>query len=324
MNQQEHVEMLIEKSKSQRKKADTIQYAYEKYFKSGLDSDFSILISSLDSYCISWVRKQLWKTGCYSEENEFSAMQEGRLATWKVVLEDKTTNTIRDDFAYYAFGVYKHKVLDEIRKISSARKKAETVSINDTIGSSELTFEDKIPPVQFGEEDAKEEQRILFERIFFIYCKSFLESSTFPPRCLALYYARVLPHMLGAIPDGKATSAKWAYDRIGRRKVEQLKSDSESYIQKEVDRSLRWCREFVQQLCDEVSINGKSIILKELVFIDGYSKEKIEDWADYMHRACTKKSMEIILKDTCLLELAKEYISQSDTLYKLIGRGQAR
>lgn len=324
MNQQEHIEFLIEKSDLQKKKADTIQSAYEKYFNSGLDTDFTALISSVDSYCISWVRKQLWKTGCFSEENEFSAMQEGRLATWKVVLEDKSSNTIRSDFAFYAFGVYKHKVLDEIRKISSARKKTDTVSISETVGNSEQTYEDKIPPVQFGEEKAKEDQRLLFEKIFYIYCEAFLRSPTFPPRCLALYYARVLPHMLGAIPDGKATSAKWAYEHMGKRKVKQLKEDSESFIQQEVDRSLRWCREFVQQLLDEVLINGKRLLLQEVVFIDGYSKEKIEDWADYMHKACTKKSMESILKDDSLLELAKEYISHNDTLYKLIGRGKAK
>lgn len=97
MDQREHIEELLLKSDRQKMKSSAIQHAYEKYYASGSDRDFENLIAELDSYCISWVRKQLWKTGCYSDENEHTAMQEGRIAAWKVIEEDKKVEILRSD-----------------------------------------------------------------------------------------------------------------------------------------------------------------------------------------------------------------------------------
>lgn len=198
------------------------------------------------------------------------------------------------------------------------------MSLSDPIGDSGQTYEERIAPIQFDDETARDERRKLYEKIFLIYCQSFLESATFPPRCLALYYARVLPHLLGAIPDSKATSAKWAFEYIGNRTVGELKDDSEIYLSNNVEQSLKWGDKFVRQLLAEINENGVSVRLKDIAYTASYDKGKIEDWADYMHKASTKAAMHVLLKDAELLELAKEYISRSDTLYKFIERGNSR
>ena len=52
-----------------------------------------------------------------------------------------------------------------------------------------------------------------------------------------------------------------------------------------------------------------------------YDKGKIEDWADYMHKVAAKTFMYMLLEDAELLELAEEYITHDDTLYRYIRKG---
>ena len=59
MGQRDWVNNLLLKSEARKRQSEAIQAAYEKYYASRSDADFGILIKELDSYCISWVRKQL-------------------------------------------------------------------------------------------------------------------------------------------------------------------------------------------------------------------------------------------------------------------------
>ena len=143
MEQKKYINNLLDKASSQ-KKSESVQRAYENYINSGSNAEMELIISELDEYCVAWVRRQLWKTGCYSDENEHTAMQESRLAAWKVIEQDKKEKTVRQDFTYYTFGVYKHKVLDEIWKFSTARKQYETVSLDQPIDDSGHAYAEKI------------------------------------------------------------------------------------------------------------------------------------------------------------------------------------
>lgn len=143
MGQREYMEGLLSRSDARKRQADAIQAAYEKYYASGLEKDFEALIQGLDDYCISWVRKQLWKTGCYSDENKHAAMQESRIAMWKLMEEDRKASVCRQKFAYYAFGIYKHKTLDEIRKFFVNRIGENPVSLQEPMDDSGRTYEEK-------------------------------------------------------------------------------------------------------------------------------------------------------------------------------------
>ncbi|MBR5800860.1 MAG: hypothetical protein IKY23_12460 [Lachnospiraceae bacterium] len=318
MNQKKHIDEIIRRADLQKVRSERIQMLYEKYVNYGLETDFEMLLTELDSYCIPWVRKQLWKTGCFSDENENTALQESRLAAWQIIEKDRKSATCRGDFAYYVFGVYKHKVMNEIRKFSSHRNKVDIHSFFEVIGDNNQALGEKIPAKPVDYDRCMEEQRALYERIFITYCRVFMESATFPPRILALYYARVLPHLKEEIPDTKATSAKWAYEYMGKSTIDELRFDSENYLCHYVDNSLHWCDAFILQLSEEVTEGGITDILKNLVYTEVYSKGKIEDWADYMHKASIKGAMEKIVRDCELLEMGKEYINKSDTLYKFL------
>lgn len=322
MGQKEYITKLLERSEEKKKKSLVIQEIYERYIVQEKEYDFETLLKEIDLYCISWVRKQLWKTGCYSEDTEHTAMQESRFAVWKIIEENRKAKTPRDNFAYYAFGIYKHKVIDEIRKFETNRKKYDIYSLNEPVGDSGKTIEDKIQSVQFDDYIKRTEQRRLYSKIFVMYCQSFLESTTFPPRSLALFYARVLPHLEGAIPETKGASAKWAYEHMGNRDINSLKEDSEKYLQVNIDRKLCWCDGFACKLSETVTKNGKDEVLGKIVYTATYNKGKIEDWADNMHKVTTKKTMMLVVNDAELMELAEEYISNDDALYKLLERGK--
>lgn len=324
MEQKKHIEGLLEQSVLRKERSKKIQKAYEDYMRNGSTEDFEFVIKELDEYCIKWVQRQLWKTGCYSDENEHTAMQESRMAVWKVIEEDRKHNHVRSNFTYYAFGVYKHKVIDEIRDFSTARKRMNVVSLNEPVGDSNKTYADRIEAANVEKEVEKTEKQQLFEQLFILYCKAFTESSAYPPRNLALYYARVLPHLLYAIPDSKATSAKWAFEYMKGRSIYFLKDDSEDYLQKNVNKTLMWCKDFCEQLdCFTGDVNNAKR-LGDVIYTLSFEKNKIEDWAEYMHKVSTKAAMLMILNDHELLEAAKEYISNDNTLYKLVKGGRSR
>lgn len=336
MGQREYIEKLISKSDASKRRSDVIQAAYEKYDASGLEKDFEVLIKELDAYCISWVRKKLWKTGCYSDENEHSVMQESRIAVWKWMKKERKEPACHQKFAYYAFGIYKKKTLDEIRKFFAGRPGTDPISLQEAKDGSEQTCEEKMGSMEFDDGVARDRQRQVYERLFLLYCRSFLESADFPPGLLALYYARVLPNLLEKIPNSKMTSVKWAYEYMEDRTIGWLKADSEGYLYAEVDKTLKWGEEFCRQLQEKIELDQKAevdkkreadkkpMVLKDVVYTEIYNKRKIEYWADCMHKAVAKTFVYRISEEAELLELAEEYMTHDEMFYKLFGKGDAR
>lgn len=324
MEQKDYINSLLSKASFQKEKADCIQKIYENYIKNGSKAGIEILIKEIDEYCVAWVRRQLWKTGCYSDENEHTSMQESRLAAWKVVEQDRQDRRVRKDFAYYVFGVYKHKVLDEIRKILSSRKHYDMVSFDEPIDDSGHIYADRISPVTFEDEFDEKEKRKLYKQIFILYCRAFTESPAFPPRSLALYYARVLPHLLTAIPDNKASSAKWAFEYMSDMTLFNLKDDSERYLQANVNKNLAWCSAFLNQIKNIEEKIDKSKCLGDVIYTQHFSKGKIEDWAEYMHKVCIKATMAMLIDNETLLEAARSYLFMTNAFYKFDKGGHSR
>ena len=100
----EHIDLLIKESDKRRELVDKIQNTYEKYRQSMNESVFEELLRLLEreDFCKKWIRTQLWRTGCYSEDNEHDVLQNSRIAIWQSILNGK----VADNFAYYAFGIY--------------------------------------------------------------------------------------------------------------------------------------------------------------------------------------------------------------------------
>lgn len=317
MEQASHIELLKKRSADREKKAIHIQKQYLLYLEERAEFAFDELILLLDEYCIPWVRKQLWNTGFCSDEVEDIALQDARMAVFEAMRGTTDSDQVRENFAYYAFGIYKNKTQDAIRKELNRRNNLPTVSTEEPVGESGKKIEDILPPV-LSNDGEKDEQRKVYDGVFRIYCAAFLTSKAFPPRGIALYYARVLPHLLYAIPESKATSAKWAFKRMESQSIDGLKRDSEHSLQCNVDSGLAWGTEFIRQLNDELSISGRAVRLGDVIYTEVYDKAKIEDWAESMHKATIKAAIALLTEDRELFNLAKEYATDNNVLNRFM------
>ena len=321
MKQSEHVDCLMKLSRKRSEQVESIQAMYGTYLSSDSDKDFEKLILLLDAYCVPWVRKKLWMAGCFSDENEHTALQEARISVWETILKNRAAGVKKDTFAYFAFKLYQNKTYDVIRRVLGMRKKLDTCSMEEIIGDGEKTIAETIQ-----EQDSKymDEMEQMYDKLFRFYCESFLTSKAFPPRILALYYARVLPHLLNSIPESKAASAKWAFERMGDSTMWELKEDSEKELQKNVWADLRWCEEFICQMNEESDIGGTRGILKNMVYTAVYTKGKVEDWADSMHKTTVKAVMHRLPENKELYSQLVDHISQRDILGCFIKGGKGK
>ncbi len=315
MEREEHIGGLIRKSEIKEKQHSEIQDAYEAYFRNGSDADFEALIHVLDDCCKSYVRTKLKMSGCYSYETEQDIMQESRIGVWKLLEKERSGKSISKNFASYAFVIYKNKTLDEIRKCFGSKKKMPAVSLSETIGQDGVEIGDTIPGKKDMDPVDLAEQRELFRTIFLYYCRSFLETKNFPASPLALYYARVMPHLIDMVSENIATSAKWAFGYIGEMKIDEMKTESESFLADHVEKTLRWGEEFVRQMDDLIDVNGDKVRVRDIVYTQNYDQRKIADWSEYMHKNCVKNSYRMIMADKRILGLAVEYISHRDALF---------
>lgn len=310
MDQNEHIEAQKEASSKWARLEKQITHCCEAYLKEGDLDSFSALSKAVNEYC----RGVVW-TILQKSEDVDDAMQIGQIAVLEA-LENKTIGS--DGLAYFARCVYKNKALDMARKNARERKKMWSIDQQPEDGDGDRQSID-IPgggdPGTTMEDDLK---RRLCDALVKKYCLALTASTAYPPRSLALYYGRLLPHILQVdynektIPDSKATSATWAYERMEGRTIGALGEDSERGLQAMVEASLHWCSAFYEQLEKPVVTPDKTMPLKEAVYTDLYGKEKIEDWADYMHKAVLKDAARTVLAEPEMVRLMREYIQERD------------
>lgn len=317
MEQSAHIESLIRESHRREEQINRIQELYKICVEDFSQQAFTELIQLEERFTLPWVRRHLWSSGCYNDENEHEAMQESRLAVWNLISNADVRNDAIDNFAYYAFAIYKRRTADIIRKEWRKRKRLDLLPIDEMTNGAEGGGAGTIPPTyeDFGEKDLK---RKVYAGVFRVYCISMLNSKAFPPRCLALCYARILPHLASEIPDTKAASAKWAYERMAQLSVWMLTQASEKTLKASVDKELAWGPRYIAQLDDEVIEKGNRIRLRDVIYTSVYDKDKIEDWAESMHKATLKEACRTLQEDQELMGHVKEYASTERVLRKVV------
>lgn len=337
MTQEEHISVL-----QQHKKKDAVSVAmeinknYEKYVQGDEDS-LDDIINALDKKYRPMVAHQLYVSGCYDDENEHSAMQEARMAVWTLIQKSRKEQKVEPSFADICKGIYYHKAMDVVRSILTNKKHfgggmtsidIELPSENGIIGN--LIADPKHGgnrPEQIIEDDKK---RSFFDAAFEMYCKALTDSEAEPPRCLALYYARLLPHILQicfsveTIPDSKAASPKWAIDKMGKRTIGVLGTESETQLKNYVSRKLMWCESFQKQLEETVSTLVGMQVMKDIIFTTQYDEKQIGHMTDYMHKVVAKDWLRLMKQDSKMIEDAIEYASGADKLSKALKGGLGR
>lgn len=314
------------------------QKLYEQYHATNDENLFTQLIAITDVVYGKRTRNLLKQNGCYSDESEHTAMQEARIAIWECIRKCRENGQRDPDFIRYCKGIYYHKAMDVVRKQNTYRHR-----FSDEIGQAPVSLDASLPEggKSLGDtiEDTKnspeislslEEQRWVFNSLFLLYCQTLVTAKAEPPRELALYYARILPHVLHinheieTIPEEKMASAKWAYEHMKGHTMRALGEKSEHEMQELINQTLKWKETFWQQLEQMVCINTEKIFLKDVIYTDVYNKGKIEDWSESMHKTIVKEAYKFAMNDPKLVELATEYISDRDKIYCLIKGGRDR
>ena len=328
------------------------QKLYERYFVSNDDADFEKMITVLDSIYKNRVKTELKKKDCYDEENCQDAMQEARQGIWSLIKKQREAGEIQEIFCQYCSGIYIHKAVDiAMKKISYEQKlkevkrkgkkgkedqngQMEVIFLDNNLPDSDATYaEIAADPNKKNRAESKtfaEESSNIFGTYFRKYCQAMTNAKAEPPRALALYYARILPHVLHiidgteTIPDSMGASATWAFEYMQKKTMEILGKQSEEEMQKSIYGSLQWSENFWNQMELEIYINLEKKRLKDVVYTEVYDKGKIEDWSESMHETVTKLAYREIKKDKRLENWAVDYIVERDKTYKLFKGGSKK
>jgi DNA-directed RNA polymerase specialized sigma24 family protein len=323
VDQKSVIECQLKESNKRKKQKERIESLYETYISHGNESDFDELLKEMNAYCKPWVSAKLSEYKWLPNDTLSAVMQEGGCALWKIVNKDRQAFVQREKFVAYMFKIYKNKTHDEIRKALNEKKNYNVIYVDEPIGDDKKTLADSLSSKQIGEEIEREESRLFYDKMFILYCKALVTSTAFPPRCLALYYASILPHFTEAIKDSKTISAKWAYEKMGSRTIRELTTDSETTLCS-IDSSLHWCEDFIQKLSEKITEKGITGLLGNMVYTTLYDKGKIEDWADTMRKATLKAAMNMIAKDGELSKLAKEHTEHMYRVRKMVEGGKRK
>ena len=175
-----------------------------------------------------------------------------------------------------------------------------------------------------------EESRNIFGIYLQKYCQAMTNAKAEPPRALALYYARILPHVLyimygiETIPDSKGASAAWAFEHMQEKTMEILGEQSEEEMQEWLYDSLRWSENFWNQMDLEIYVNSERKLLKDVVYTEVYDQRRIDDWSESMHKTVTELAHREIKKDKRLANWAVDHIVESDKTYNLFKGGRKK
>lgn len=337
LSQEEHISMLQQcRKENVHKAAERINKMYLAYMQ-GDDSVFSELIEAIDKMYIGMVRRKLRVAGCYDEENEHVAMQESRLAVWMYIQKCRREDMEEISFASYCKGIYYHKVQDVIRSVLTTKSHFgdQVYSMDNEVPSGNSTIGDFVadprnkgnrPDIEFE----TGEKRVLFHKLYTIYCQALMESDAVPPRSLALYYARILPHILhidyniDTIPDMKVSSPKWARERMENKTIGKLGTESESELKQYIDPDLHWCDSFYCQLEERTNSSAGFIALKDVIYTKEYDEKKIGHWTDYMHKIISEEWLRRVMRDSELKGMTIEYTEGMHKLSKLTRGGVDR
>ena len=336
-NQEEHISSL-----QQHKKKDVASVTMEinKNYEKFVQGDSNLLddiINALDKKYRALVAHQLYIAGCYDDENEHTAMQEARMAVWIALQKARTEHKIDPSFSDICKGIYYHKVMDVVRNVLTKNKHfgGGIASLDKELPSENGTVETMIEdPIDEGNRPEvvleKAERREFFNDAFELYCKALTDSDAEPPRCLALYYARVLPHVLQiffsveTIPDAKAASPKWAMERMGKRDIGTLGTESEIQLRNYVSPKLSWSDAFQRQLNEKITTSIGVQIMRYVVFLDQYDEKQIGHMSDYMHKIVAKDWLRLMKQNSKMIENAIEYTNGSDKISNALRGGIGR
>ncbi|MDO4294576.1 MAG: hypothetical protein Q4D90_00255 [bacterium] len=311
-------------------KFEKVQEIYEEYYFSNDERLFIQLVELTDSIYASLVRRLLKQNKCYDEDSKHTVKQEVHLAIWKKICKSREDGKLDVEFSRYCKGIYHHKAIDVVRSRKSIvdKDKGELIFLDAILPDGNRSYADIVEDKRFDLERTAyiEDINKVFEQLFLLYCRTLVSSNTEPQRKLAIFYARILPHVLHinheikTIAEGKMASAKWAFDYMKDKTIKVLGEESEIEMKKFISPTLSWGEEFWTQL--EIPVAAGQVSLKDVIYTKEYDKRKIDYWSENFHKSLVQEIHEIVIKDPKLVESVMKYVPENDKIYRLVKGGK--
>ena len=131
-----------------------------------------------------------------------------------------------------------------------------------------------------------------------------------PQSSLALFYARLLPHIRGSVDDNKTTSVSEAFRVMGKKTVETLADESEREIKEAFLKSLGWSKYFRTHLDDEMMTVTGNVPLRKIVYTEKFTTSETEHRSTAVYKSCVKKVSEIVSQNKEIIKNAEDFIPE--------------
>lgn len=174
----------------------------------------------------------------------------------------------------YLIGIFKNHAYGWIRKVLRETSKRAIVVFTE---SDDDVFENEVSDmISIEDEFIFENERNNKKLLINSFIQTLLRSHEKPQQLLAIMYVIILAHLTKI--QKTVGSINWAFETIGKKNITELVKDSACRL-KHKDRPYRWGCSFHRQINEEyTSKNGKTTILKNIVYLDEFSKKDMVNW----------------------------------------------
>lgn len=286
-----------------------VQNLYVNYYNSGKDEDYEAITSFLEMPVRRYLRRQLTGGRYYSEQNIDDIMQDMHISLYKEISKKKEEGQIIPDLITHIYKTANSRMIDYIRKED---KHKNVVSIDEHIekdNKDSNTYEEIIDDKNSWDFQNKERLKVVHGYLR-IYCSEMMNSEKEPWVALALCYARVIPHILGGIPDTKGSSIKYAVKLMDNKIIDQLGIDAERELTSSISKSLVWGDYYSKRVKESETIDGVDHTIGDIIYTSVFSTKQMDYWDRNFHSFIGKRIFERANKDKELSKMAEEYSNE--------------
>lgn len=310
----QHINAVIKRSDAMRKTERDIRSAYEEFMEKGDEETRKVLHETIMVFCNAKVRRLAHNAGGkVSPEDVEDVVNESCLAMLEGLDKHRSENKYIENIMGYISNVCRNQLANLQRKRFKLRDpetgegyipiSLETPREDGTTLGSNIGGNSHYEPW----DDAR---RQFAATAVLIYVKAFLSLEVPPQSSLALFYARLLPHIRGSVDDNKTTSVSEAFRVMGKKTVETLADESEREIKEAFLKSLGWSKYFRTHLDDEMMTVTGNVPLRKIVYTEKFTTSETEHRSTAVHKGCVKKVSEIVMQNKELIKSAEDFIPE--------------
>lgn len=314
LERKQHINAVIKRSDAMRETERDIRSAYKEFMEKGDIETRDFLIEKIMMFCNVKVRRLAYNAGgTMSPEDVQDVVNESCLAMLEGLEKRRSENKYIENIMGFISIVCSNKFADRQRElyklkdpetregyipISLEKPNEDGTTLGSNIGGN---------PHYEPWDDAR---RQFAATAVLIYVKAFLSLEVPPQSSLALFYARLLPHIRGSVDDNKTTSVSEAFRVMGKKTVETLADESEREMREAFLKSLGWSKYFRTHLDDEMMTVTGNVPLRKIVYTEKFTASETEHRSTAVHKSCVKKVSEIVRQNKELIKSAEDFIPE--------------